>query len=224
MPVLCFCGQKGGVGKSTLALALAAEWHRRRMRVLVVDADDEQRTALTWADLATEQERDAPPVIALGDNIISALPGLAAPYELVIIDCPGRNGRRVTRALALSDLAILPCSPGGPSVCGLDGSINQVRDVQSGARPELEALILITLKQPNTVIGRRARAALDEGPLGILDTELFAYITYDEAFYAGQGVTTYEPRSEAAAQVRMLANEIERRFGVKRKGKLRAVY
>jgi chromosome partitioning protein len=222
MPILCMCGQKGGVGKSTIALSLAAEWHARGVRVLVVDADEEQRTALTWADVADEAKHEAPDVVSMGDNIRSALPSIAGGYDLTIIDCPGRNGRRATYALGLSDLAVLPCGPTGPQLWAMLGSLTQVRDVQA-LRSELDAAILVTQIQPGTVIGRRAREALVASEADVLATELYYRVTYGEAISGGRGPTTYAPRSEAAAEIRELVGELEQRIGLqKRKGKPRA--
>jgi chromosome partitioning protein len=211
--VITLAGQKGGIGKSTLALALAAEWHRLGYRVIVIDADDEQRTALTWADVAEESEHDAPTVTHLGDNLRTQLPRLVEGYDVVIIDTPGRNGRRTTYALGLSHLAILPCGPTGPDLWAMSATIEQVRDVQA-LNLELDAAILITRKQPNTVIGRRARTAFDEAELGVFDTELFFRLTYGEAITGGQGPTIYEPDGEAAREIRALMNEISKRIGL----------
>ena len=47
--IVAFLNQKGGVGKTTLALHLAGAWSARGRRVLVVDADP-QASALDWAD------------------------------------------------------------------------------------------------------------------------------------------------------------------------------
>ena len=88
------CGQKGGAGKTTLAVALASEWHERGHRVLLVDLDP-QGTATTWGDVAAELNVEGPAVIGMGDignavtfkasdmafEILSDSPGLRpAPY------------------------------------------------------------------------------------------------------------------------------------------------
>lgn len=211
MPIISVAGQKGGAGKSTTALSLAAEYHARGLRVLVVDADDEQRTALTWGDVADEAEIAAPPVIRMGDAIRTQLPALAAPYEVVLIDCPGRNGRRTAFALGLSDLAILPIGPTGPEIWTVRATLDQVADVQA-IRPYLDAAILITRKQPGTVIGNRARAALEACECDVLDTEVHYRVGYGEAITAGRGPTTYEPASDAAHEIRALADEVARRL------------
>lgn len=212
--ILALAGQKGGVGKSTLTIALGAEWHRRGLRVLIVDADDEQRTALTWAEVAAELELDAPRVVAMGDAIRAELPSLLAreSFDVVLIDTPGRVGRRTTFALGVAGVALLPCGPTGPELWAMSGTLEQVRDV-AAVKP-LEVAIVITRRQPGTVIGRRARVVLDDAEVLILDTELDSRVTYAEAITGGKGPTTYDPASDAAREVGRLITELEARYDV----------
>lgn len=212
---IAMAGQKGGIGKSTVGIALAAEWHRRGKRVLFVDADDEQRTALTWSEVAAENGHDSPRTIALGDNIRTTLPALLEDgnFDVVIIDTPGRNGRRTTFALGQADVALFPCGPTGPDIWAMDGTLKQALDV-AAVHEKLDLAILITRKQPGTVIGRRARVTLDEAEVPVLDTELEYRVTYGEAITGGQGLGTYAPKSEAAGELGRLIAELERRYGL----------
>ena len=214
--IISFAGLKGGLGKSTLAIAIATEWHRRGLRVLLVDADAEQRTTGTWAEVAAELEHAAPPVHECGDDIRSKLPGwlAASQYDVVIIDTPGhpRVGERTTYALGVSHVALLPCGPTGPEIWALDATLRQAREVATTTG--LEFAILIARRQPGTVIGRRARVVLDDAEVPILDTELDYRITYGEAITGGQGPTTYAPNSLAASEIRQLIRELEARYDV----------
>lgn len=213
--IITLAGQKGGIGKSTLAIAIAAEWHRRGVRVLLIDADDEQRTAFMWSEVAAENELDAPPVRALGDNIRSRLPAMleAEQFDVVVIDTPGRVGKRTTYALGVSHVALLPCGPTGPEIWAMDATLRQARDVAAVTR-DLEIAILVTRRQPGTVIGRRARVVLDDTEIPVLETELDYRVTYGEAITGGLGPTTYAPSSEAAREVRRLISELEVRYDI----------
>lgn len=213
MPIITLAGQKGGVGKTTIALSLAAEWHARGRRVLVVDADG-QGTAITWAEVAQERKRAVPLVVAMGDNIRDQLQALAESYEVTIVDCPGRAGKRQAWALAMSDLAILPCGATGPEIWALAESVDLVRDVQA-IQPELRAVVAVTRKSTGTVLGREARRALADTGFDVLRTELAYRIGYGEAITGGMGPTTYQPRSEAAKETKKLVNELEEILGMK---------
>jgi chromosome partitioning protein len=87
MPILAFAGQKGGTGKTTLAVNVAAELVERGASVLLVDADP-QGSSRTWAAVAVEAGNQAPTAVAMGSTMHKPdqLPRLATAYEWTIID------------------------------------------------------------------------------------------------------------------------------------------
>jgi chromosome partitioning protein len=220
--ILAFAGGKGGVGKSTLAVCVAVEWGRRGLRVLMVDADDAQRSILTWAEVATQKGMPRPDVIALGDEIRTELPrhlerkrSEGVIYDVVIIDCPGEAGRRTTYAVASSSVVLFPCTPAPFDVWRMDSSLQILRDVRAETGLNPDAAIVITAKDEGTTIGRELRVVLEDGSeVPVFRTELRDYVSYKYSIAAGKGVTTYEPTSEAANDVRAFVREIEKRFNV----------
>ena len=207
--IIAIAGQKGGSGKSTVAIHLAAEWHRRGRRVLLVDADP-QGTALTWGEVAAELGNDGPSVIAIGDNLRATLPELAAGFDVVVIDCPGsRHSRRQLGALAVADVAIIPCGPSTPDVWALAETIRLVDDVQAVRVEPLRAAVVVN-RRSTTVEGRTARETLEQGGhLPVLRVELGQRVAYSEALAAGLGVTTYAGGSTAGVELRRLVDEVE---------------
>jgi chromosome partitioning protein len=211
--ILTFCGQKGGVGKTTAAIAVAVELVVRGHRVLLVDLDP-QGSLRTWGDVAAEESVEhAPTVVALGAGLPRHLPPLAAGHDAVVIDCPPMHGELQKAALMMADVAVLPTSPGPLDVWALTGSVDLVREARV-AKPALEARVLITRKIPGTVIGNRARGILEQLGLPVLGAELGQRITYQEAPAAGRGPSTYAPTSPAAGEVRRLVTELERLGGL----------
>jgi chromosome partitioning protein len=208
MFVVTFAGQKGGVGKSTTAICLAAEALHRGLRVLLVDADP-QGTIRTWAHVASQQELTAPTVIAMGAAMHRPehLPQVGKEFDLVVVDCPPREGAIQRSAMMITDLLVLPCGPSAADAWALATTLDTVQEAQS-LRPELKAVILITRKQPRTALGKGARDVLEQSGLPVLKTELGYRIGYQEALAAGRGVSTYAPRSEAAQEITNLVNEL----------------
>lgn len=206
--VVSLTGQKGGVGKSTVATCLA--WHAATegQRVLLVDADP-QATARTWADVGQEAGHPMPTVVAMGATMHKPeqLPRVASAFDLVVIDCPPRAGDVQRSALMVSSLALLPCGPSAADAWALASSLELVREAQT-LRPDLGAAVLLTRKQPRTAVGQGARQVLADSGLPLLQTELGYRVAYQEAMAAGLGVTTYAPTSEAASEVRALFDEI----------------
>lgn len=208
MYVVTFAGQKGGVGKSTTAICLAVEGLLRGLRVLLVDADP-QGTIRTWADVATQQSHPVPTVIAMGATMHrpEQLPLVGKDFDLVIIDCPPREGAIQRSAMMVSDLLLLPCGPSAADAWALAVTLDTVQEAR-GLYPELKACVLITRKQPRTSLGKGARDVLEQTGLPVLLSELGYRISYQEAIAAGQGVSTYASRSEASKEMKLLFEEV----------------
>src|SRR5262245_17763619 len=144
--ILAFVGQKGGCGKSTLAICVAAELSSRGRNVLLVDADPQQ-TAVTWHDIASEQQHAAPTVVSMTGTLHkpNQVPKLAHGYQDIIIDTPPRLGEVQRSAMMVAELAVLPCGPSAPDAWALASSIQTIQEAID-YRPVLKASIVITKK------------------------------------------------------------------------------
>lgn len=212
MPIAAFAGQKGGSGKSTLAIATASELHRRGHRTLLVDADP-QGTAATWGVVAAEEEQSFPDVIMMGPNLHQQLPSVAKGYDVVVVDCPGRDDDRQRGALAVADLAVIPVTPDTSDIWALAGTVELVRQART-FRPTLGAHLLLNKVRAGTAEAASAREMLGQAGLAILDAEMGMRITYGRYAQAGQGVVDYEPNGKAAGEVTKLVNELEAVLGL----------
>jgi chromosome partitioning protein len=207
---ITLAGQKGGTGKSTIAVHLASEYQRRGLRVLVLDADP-QGTALTWSEAAAERGHDAPNVLGVGDALRAQLPSLRRGYDLVIIDTAGRQSKRLAGALALSDLALIPCKPSAPDVWALADTIElveRVRDVR-----DIEARIVVN-EVNHTALAEAAGEAIEAAELDAMTSTLGRRVAFQEALAEGQGVTLHAPGSVAALELSNLADEIDIMLGM----------
>jgi cellulose biosynthesis protein BcsQ len=109
MQTISLIAQKGGTGKTTLALSLAVAAEAAGRTTLIVDLDP-QASACKWGDRRTAE---TPAVIdAQSARLPNALEKAAqAGVDLAIIDTPARIEQAATEAARISDLVIIPCKP-----------------------------------------------------------------------------------------------------------------
>lgn len=102
--IIAVTQQKGGVGKSTIAMHLGAAFHEKGKRVLVVDADG-QNTLIHWASASSDGETGIPfPVVNLseaGSQIHREIKKFVADYDIIVVDCPPSSPRKCPASCCL---------------------------------------------------------------------------------------------------------------------------
>ena len=107
--IVALLNQRGGAGKTTLALHLASAWARQGKRVTLIDADP-QGSALDWSE---QRAKEGLPrlfgVIGLArDTLHREAPELARDARHVVIDGPPRITGLMRSALLAADLVVIP--------------------------------------------------------------------------------------------------------------------
>jgi len=204
-PPVIVCGNvKGGVGKTTTAVQLALHAGGAGNRTLLVDADP-GRSALSWATRATDWPHAMVPVIAHHHpDLPRRLPGLAAGYDLVVVDCPhdpaggARVGATLASAIAVADLLLVPSPPNAADLDRLEDLLAAIAAEE--ARRDLRwalALVRVDLRRAGLVAEvAEALAGLDVPALG-LDVAVPLRAAVADAFGTPIVLTEYEPLARA---------------------------
>lgn len=158
--IVALLNQKGGVGKTTLALHLAGCWAEVGARVLVVDADP-QGSALDWSE---QRGREGLArlfgVVGLPrETLHRELPEAARAYDRIVIDGPPRVAGIARSALLAADLVLIPATP-SPFDGWASAEMLRLLDEARVFRPDLPARLLLNRVSARTVIAREIAQAL----------------------------------------------------------------
>ena len=208
--IVALLNQKGGVGKTTLALNLAGEWAGKGKKVTLIDADP-QGSALDWSQARGREglSRLFGVVGLARDTLHREAPELARDADVVVIDGPPRVAGLLRSALLAADLVLIPVQPSP-----LDGwaSAEMLALVAEARiyRPDLVARFVLNRCPARTVLARETAATLADHDPPVLASVIGQRIAFAAAAQSGRLVGELDDAAPAAREVGLLAAEIER--------------
>lgn len=197
MYIISVCAEKGGVGKTTISLALAVAATQAGKRAAVIDTDP-QATASKWTD---RREGEFPWIVATPSSRLRAAidQAKAQGVEFLIIDTPPHAGTDAVEAARVSDAVLVPVEP---HLFTLE-TLPKLRDLLKLAGDPLAIYVVSKAATQGKEALNAAEYIRGQG-LAVCPVVMHLRAAHRHAGNLGQSATEYEPTGKAAEEARHL--------------------
>ena len=209
MGIIAVAGRKGGVGKSTIAGNLAAEFEDMKYRVIALDADP-QHSLAAWAGQGNGLLSRCVEKIADGENLRARAHKAEKEADIVVIDTPPGLPDVTYQAALAADIALLPCGPSPLDLLALRQALSLCLKARAERRSKKPRIRFVPSKVlMNTNLSRGLASSLKEMGRKVLPS-IGQRVVIAEAVSSGLTVLEYAPESAAQEEFRALAKGVEK--------------
>ncbi len=196
MQTIALISQKGGTGKTTLAIAIAVTAEGAGRTSVLVDLDPQASTA-RWSDL---REAETPvvtctPAARLASVLAAAR---ASGADIAVLDTAPHDAEAALAAARVSDFVLIPCRPATADLAAIGASIDLIRIADT------RAAVVINAAPVANPLTRQAVAAIAVYGVPAAPVVVHQRIAHVHAFTSGLAASEWEPRGKAAAEVNEL--------------------
>lgn len=199
--IISIVNEKGGSGKTTLSVNLAARLAKDGDEVLLIDADPQNSTAV-FTNIRSDS--DLPPLFSnvakTGASLSDEIKLMKNKFDSIVIDTGGRDSKEMRKAILLSDIIIIPTLPSQYDVNVLEHMFDLYEEVED-INPRLKALVLINRVSPNPFLAKELESLRDyidstkaeRGLSGInmLNSVIYERQAYRKAVVEGQSLDEF---------------------------------
>ena len=193
MRIISVISQKGGAGKTTLAIAIAVAAERAGFASVLVDLDP-QVSAAQWGDL---RKAETPVVTCAPAARLSAVLSAArrAGASVAVVDTAPHAADAALKAARASDLVIIPCRPATADLVAIGATIDLLR---IAGTPAVVIVNAAPVANPLTV---QALDAITGYGVYACPVVVHQRIEHVHAFTSGLSASESTPKGKAAAEI-----------------------
>lgn len=206
--ILLIAHVKGGSGKSTVAVNMAAELQARGQDLVIVEADPTVRTTSNWALVRESSGQKPVKVIRETGDLRTTLEELERIHGTVLVDLPGKDSTEMRTAMVAAGALLIPMQPTQPDM----DTVAPMVEILTRARtfnPGLRALGVLNRVSTNVFSSQvaDAREYMKDWPeIRMLEARLHERSSYQTAMDRGLGVVETRDR-KARTEIQTLTTE-----------------
>ena len=209
MAIIAVAGRKGGVGKSTIAGNLAAEFVDAGRSVIVLDADP-QHSLAAWAAQGEGILSRCVEKVKGPETLRAKARAAEETADLVLIDTPPGMPETTYQAALVADLVLLPCGPSPLDLFSVKEALSLALKARAARRSKRPRIRFVPSKVlMNTNLGRGLSSSLEEMGKKVLPA-IGQRVVVAEAVMSGLTVCEYAPNSPARLEFKNLAREVQK--------------
>ena len=192
--VISLLNRKGGSGKSTITLNLAAAFQLSGHKVLMVDSDPQG----SLRDIHEEQTEPIPTIVLDTESTLSNLPSVAGDFDVALIDGAPQITKLSASAIKISDFVLIPTQPSPLDLWACADLVELIKTRQSITDGKPLAAFLISRAIKGTKLSDEIREVLQGYDLPVLNSCTRQRIAYPTSI--SNGTTVLERKSSPAAR------------------------
>lgn len=222
--IVAFVNQKGGVGKSMLTTNVAAILSSK-YRVLLLDTDN-QGSSEDWGVARINKLESNNRLrgfskhyrgIKKATEVTIDLEEIAASYDVIVVDTPGRNEFISLGVIAAANMVIIPLTPGNFSFWSSEITRELIQKVAAARPKDFAARLLLNMRDKRKKISQEAEKMLSELDIPVMRTSM-GHRNLFESSSEGLSVLELAAKSasekEAQREMNELVAEIEEVLGL----------
>lgn len=213
--IYSICNEKGGSGKTTLAINLATKLNAKS-KTLLIDLDP-QKSINAFLSFRDENKMPFDFKSSNNEGLQSLLAQALQNYTNIVIDTGGRDSKEMRSAMIYSDICIIPTIPNGLDASVLDKMLDYLKEAKK-IQKNLKGFVLISKANSNPFLQNKIKEFQDflkskntKKDFCLLDSILYEREAYKESILQGKGITENSKNSKKAQEEFLqLFQELER--------------
>ena len=195
--------QKGGAGKTTIAVQLGVAWTLQGYRVAMLDVDP-QGSIVAWYSLRKEAglESTLIAVDVQGWKLATEIDRLKNDFDILLIDTPPHAETDARVAVRAANLILVPVQPSPMDLWATKPTLELAR------REKSQALLVLNRLPSRGKLADLIRSRIDDEKMPVAQTTLGNRSAFAASMMDGKGVVETQPKGTAAAEISGLAAEI----------------